>query len=53
MATIKVKCSYCDSEEIVVYGKHRTGSQRYLFGYEEFQKMVTAVLKNKQNQIWL
>ena len=30
MATIKVKCPYCGSEEIVLYGKHRTGSQRYL-----------------------
>ena len=30
MATIKVKCPYCGSEEIVLYGKHRTGRQRYL-----------------------
>ncbi|MDE5558153.1 MAG: hypothetical protein K2J32_10785 [Ruminococcus sp.] len=30
MATIKVKCSYCGREEIVLYGKHRTGRQRYL-----------------------
>ena len=30
MATIKVKCPYCGSEEIVLYGKNRTGRQRYL-----------------------
>ena len=30
MATIKVKCPYCESDKIVLYGKHRTGRQRYL-----------------------
>lgn len=30
MATIKVKCPYCGSEKVVLYGKHRTGRQRYL-----------------------
>ncbi|MDE6426563.1 MAG: hypothetical protein K2K89_10600 [Ruminococcus sp.] len=30
MATIKVKCPYCGREEIVLYGKHRTGRRRYL-----------------------
>ncbi len=30
MATVKVKCPYCGSEEVVLYGKSRTGKQRYL-----------------------
>ncbi len=30
MATVKVKCPYCGSEEVVRYGKSSTGKQRYL-----------------------
>jgi len=30
MATVKVKCPYCGSEEVVLYGKTSTGKQRYL-----------------------
>ena len=30
MATAKVKCPYCGSEEVSRYGKSRTGAQRYL-----------------------
>ncbi len=30
MATVKVKCPYCGSEEVVLYGKNSTGKQRYL-----------------------
>ncbi len=30
MATEKVKCPYCGSEEVVLYGKNSTGKQRYL-----------------------
>lgn len=30
MAMIKVKCPYCGSEEVVFYGKNRTGKQRML-----------------------
>ena len=30
MAEIKVKCPYCGSEEISLYGKSRSGKQRYL-----------------------
>ncbi len=30
MATVKVKCPYCGSEDIVQYGKNSTGRQRYL-----------------------
>lgn len=30
MATVKVKCPYCGSEEVVLYGKSSTGKQRYL-----------------------
>ena len=30
MAEIKVKCPYCGSEEISLYGKNSTGRQRYL-----------------------
>ncbi len=30
MATVKVKCPYCGSEEAVLYGKSSTGKQRYL-----------------------
>ena len=30
MAVIKVKCPYCGSEEVSLYGKNSTGRQRYL-----------------------
>ena len=30
MAEIKVKCPYCGSEEVSLYGKSRRGKQRYL-----------------------
>ena len=30
MATVKVKCPYCGSEDIVRYGKNSTWRQRYL-----------------------
>ena len=30
MAMVKVKCPYCGSEEVSLYGKNRTGRQRYL-----------------------
>ena len=30
MAKIKVKCPYCGSEEISLYGKSKSGKQRYL-----------------------
>ena len=30
MAVIKVKCPYCGSEEVSMYGKNSTGRQRYL-----------------------
>ena len=30
MAIVKVKCPYCGSEEVSLYGKSRTGAQRYL-----------------------
>lgn len=30
MATVKVKCPYCGSEEVVRYGKSSIGKQRYL-----------------------
>ena len=30
MAAIKVKCPYCGSEEVSLYGKNSTGRQRYL-----------------------
>lgn len=30
MAEIKVKCPYCGSEEVSLYGKNSTGRQRYL-----------------------
>ena len=30
MASVKVKCPYCGSEEISLFGKNRTGRQRYL-----------------------
>ena len=30
MAVIKVKCPYCESEEVSLYGKNSTGRQRYL-----------------------
>ena len=30
MAEIKVRCPYCGSEEVSLYGKSRSGKQRYL-----------------------
>ena len=30
MAMVKVKCPYCGSEEVSLYGKNRTERQRYL-----------------------
>ncbi|MDE7244994.1 MAG: hypothetical protein K2O18_13615, partial [Oscillospiraceae bacterium] len=30
MAEMKEKCPYCGSEEVSLYGKNRTGRQRYL-----------------------
>lgn len=30
MATATVKCPYCGSEEVSLYGKSSTGAQRYL-----------------------
>ncbi len=30
MATVTVKCPYCGSTEVVLYGKNNTGTQRYL-----------------------
>ena len=30
MAMVKVKCPYCGSEEVSLYGKNSTGKQRYL-----------------------
>ena len=42
MAEIKVKCPYCGSEEVSLYGKSRSGKQRYLCrnkacGHKTFQ----------------
>ena len=30
MAVIQVECPYCGSKEVSLYGKNRTGRQRYL-----------------------
>ena len=30
MATVKVKCPYCENGDIVLYEKNSTGRQRYL-----------------------
>ena len=35
MATIKVKCPYCGSEEVVFYGRNSTGKQRMLCKNQE------------------
>ena len=35
MATVRVKCPYCGSEEISLFGKNRTGRQRYLCRNQE------------------
>ncbi len=48
MATVKVKCPYCGREGVVLYGKRKTGKQRYLCknkecGHKTFQ------LKYKNN----
>ena len=42
MAEITVKCPYCGSEEVSLYGKSRSGKQRYLCrnkacGHKTFQ----------------
>ncbi len=36
MATVKVKCPYCGSEEVVLYGKNSKGRQRYLCQNKEY-----------------
>ena len=43
MAEIKVKCPYCGSEKVSLYGKSRSGKQRYLCqnkacGHKTFQQ---------------
>ena len=35
MAEIKAKCPYCGSEEVSLYGKSRSGKQRYLCRNQE------------------
>ena len=30
MVMVKVRCPYCGSEEVSLYGKNSTGKQRYL-----------------------
>ena len=42
MAVVKVKCPYCGSDEVSLFGKNRTGRQRYLCrnqacGHKTFQ----------------
>ncbi len=38
MAEIKVKCPYCGSEEISLYGKNAKGKQRYLCKNKQCQR---------------
>ena len=48
MATVKVKCPYCGSEEVSLYGKSSTGAQRYLYRNEAC-KRKTFQLEYKDN----
>ncbi len=48
MATVKVKCPYCGSEEVVLYGKNSTGVQRYLCKNKECP-LKTFQLEYKNN----
>ncbi len=51
MATVKVKCPYCGSEAIVLYGKHCTGRQRYLCRNEAYtHKTFQVEYKNKASK---
>jgi len=48
MATIKVKCPYCGSEDVVLYGRNSTGRQRFLCRNAECSHK-TFQLKYKNN----
>ena len=48
MAKIKVKCPYCGSEEVSLYGKSRNGKQRYLCRNKACRHM-TFQLEYKNN----
>lgn len=48
MATVKVKCPYCGSEEVSLYGKSSRGAQRYLCRNESC-KHKTFQLEYKNN----
>lgn len=48
MATVKVKCPYCGSEEVSLCGKSSTGAQRYLYRNEAC-KRKTFQLEYKNN----
>ncbi len=48
MAAVKVKCPYCGSEEVVLYGKRSTGKQRYMCQNKECEHK-TFQLEYKNN----
>ena len=48
MAMIEVKCPYCGSKEISLYGKNRRGIQRYLCRNKECSHK-TFLLEYKNN----
>ena len=51
MAKIKVKCPYCGSEEVSLYGKSRSGKQRYLCRNKACDHK-TFQLEYKNNACW-
>ena len=51
MAKIKVKCPYCGSEEVSLYGKSRSGKQRYLCRNSACSHK-TFQLEYKNNACW-
>ena len=51
MAEIKVKCPYCGSEEVSLYGKSRSGKQRYLCRNKACSHR-TFQLEYKNNACW-
>ena len=55
MAMVKVKCPYCGSEEVSLYGKNSTGKQRYLCRNKSCARKTFqwSLYHDKSHQIWL
>ncbi len=52
MATVKVKCPYCGSEEVALYGKSSTGKQKYLCQNKECEHKTFLYLSIEKCTRW-